>query len=118
MSNDVLLVIGNGFDKAHGMKTDYKDVLNFIWNRLEVNYNANCSTDGAKFITRNIDIEKCSIEEFNKIKETFDSLKASCYEEISLREELKKGFLMLLEIIMRVLLQILQIIHCTLVMFG
>lgn len=93
MSNDVLLVIGNGFDKAHGMKTDYKDVLNFIWNRLEVNYNANCSTDGVKFITRNIDIEKCSIEEFNKIKETFDSLKASCYEEISLREELKKRIL-------------------------
>lgn len=38
MSPNVLLVIGNGFDKAHGMKTSYIDILNFIWTMININY--------------------------------------------------------------------------------
>lgn len=38
MSPNILLVIGNGFDKAHGMKTSYIDILNFIWTMIDINY--------------------------------------------------------------------------------
>lgn len=38
LSPNMLLVIGNGFDKAHGMKTSYIDILNFIWTMIDINY--------------------------------------------------------------------------------
>ncbi len=31
-----LLIIGNGFDLAHGMKTGYKDVLKHIVNNIAI----------------------------------------------------------------------------------
>jgi hypothetical protein len=28
-----LVIIGNGFDMAHGLKTSYKDFINWYWDR-------------------------------------------------------------------------------------
>ena len=28
-----LVIIGNGFDMAHGLKTSYKDFINWYWER-------------------------------------------------------------------------------------
>jgi len=33
-----LVIIGNGFDLAHGLPTSYRDFLNFFWKNLESNY--------------------------------------------------------------------------------
>lgn len=53
MSPNVLLVIGNGFDKAHDMKTSYIDILNFIWTMININYQHKVSSEKqfhAKFL--------------------------------------------------------------------
>lgn len=43
MDKNILLVIGNGFDRAHSMNTSYSDILKFIWTRLYTNYINNIS---------------------------------------------------------------------------
>lgn len=53
LSPNMLLVIGNGFDKAHGMKTSYIDILNFIWTMIDINYQHKLSPEKqfhAKFL--------------------------------------------------------------------
>lgn len=37
MGKNILLVIGNGFDRAHSMNTSYSDILKFIWARIYIN---------------------------------------------------------------------------------
>lgn len=37
MEKNILLVIGNGFDRAHSMNTSYSDILEFIWTRIHTN---------------------------------------------------------------------------------
>ena len=37
MGKNILLVIGNGFDRAHSMNTSYSDILKFIWTRICIN---------------------------------------------------------------------------------
>ena len=38
MGKNILLVIGNGFDRAHSMNTSYSDILEFIWTRIYINH--------------------------------------------------------------------------------
>lgn len=38
MGKNILLVIGNGFDRAHSMNTSYSDILKFIWARIYINH--------------------------------------------------------------------------------
>ena len=45
MEKSILLVIGNGFDRAHSMNTSYSDILKFIWTRIYTNYMNNISVN-------------------------------------------------------------------------
>lgn len=39
-----LVIIGNGFDMAHGLKTSYKDFINWYWDRRIDDFTGNTST--------------------------------------------------------------------------
>ena len=55
-NKNMLLVIGNGFDRAHGMDTTYEDILHFIWGRINTNQVAKAlplnNNDDIKLILR------------------------------------------------------------------
>ena len=56
---NTLLVIGNGFDLAHGMKTSYRDILNAIISYMAVgNQNIDfTSEEEFKAYDRNFDVD-------------------------------------------------------------
>lgn len=39
-----LILIGNGFDLAHGLKTSYKDFINWFFDKMFLNFNSNTSS--------------------------------------------------------------------------
>ena len=39
-----LVLIGNGFDLAHGLKTSYADFINWYWETRVMGFNGNLST--------------------------------------------------------------------------
>ncbi|MDR2906811.1 MAG: bacteriophage abortive infection AbiH family protein [Bacteroidales bacterium] len=40
-----IILIGNGFDLAHGLKTSYKDFIDWFWKKQGEDFNFNCKRD-------------------------------------------------------------------------
>ena len=67
-----LIIIGNGFDLAHGLKTSYKDFINWYWDqRVEAlrNYTSKISDDGLCSLSLSRFCQESSWKEYINITE-------------------------------------------------
>jgi hypothetical protein len=69
-----LILVGNGFDLAHGLPTSYKDFLNDFWKNIHLNYTKDIYRE-LVFINENY----CGILNYQKptedVKDFTDNLK-------------------------------------------
>lgn len=93
MGKNILLVIGNGFDRAHSMNTSYPDILKFIWTRIHTNNINSVFVNGLK----NLSPPKTAFECPSKdIQDKFISMWKNCLdgprkESSKTEEELEKS---------------------------
>lgn len=75
MEKNILLVVGNGFDRAHGVNTSYTDILEFIWRMIQINdlqknrdnsYRNNLTPSDITFQSPSKDMRNRFINEWNK----------------------------------------------------
>ena len=81
-----IILIGNGFDLAHGLRTSYRDFINWLWNGV----GTSCSTTNGSFFENNfvgtsvpglqmlsrIFITKKHPYTYNKVKEVIEDYRA------------------------------------------
>ena len=86
-----IILIGNGFDLAHDLKTSYKDVLDNYW-EIKINNIVNRSFGGRTFEDDEIKIEKTPTHQLRGCRtysELIDNLKR-CYEKLIFKNEFLK----------------------------
>ncbi|MDR1699317.1 MAG: bacteriophage abortive infection AbiH family protein [Prevotellaceae bacterium] len=49
-----IILIGNGFDLAHGLKTSYKDFIDWLWKKMNIAYNEHIKSSHEKFVYKDM----------------------------------------------------------------
>ena len=63
-----LVIIGNGFDMAHGFKTSYMDFINWYWDQRVYTFSGN-TTNTPFVIAKIAELKEITAEEVERVTE-------------------------------------------------